>query len=148
MKHDYGAPKHVYFAERGGQIKIGCSGNVPARMRSLHAVLLGAFPGGFEAEKATHERFAALRIEGEWFRDDPLIRAFIGRLPAFVPPRFVPVRTVLGSRDVAHFFSVSASTVGRWADEGLLPHFRTPGGQRRFHREDVEKFIKDQEPAA
>lgn len=43
---------------------------------------------------------------------------------------------------VADLFSVSITTVGKWADEGKLPHFRTPGGQRRFHREDVERVLR------
>lgn len=50
--------------------------------------------------------------------------------------------------EVAHLFGVSVQTVGDWADAGRLPHFRTPGGQRRFRREDVEQFLKSQEPAA
>lgn len=49
---------------------------------------------------------------------------------------------------VARLFGVSVTTVASWADEGLIPHFKTPGGQRRFRRADVERFIKDQEPAA
>ena len=59
-----------------------------------------------------------------------------------------PPTTPMSSGDVARTFGVDVTTVGRWADEGLLPHFKTPGGQRRFRREDVERFIKDQEPAA
>ena len=54
----------------------------------------------------------------------------------------------LSPGEVAKLFGVSVTTVANWADEGLLPHFKTPGGQRRFRREDVERFIKDQEPAA
>lgn len=50
--------------------------------------------------------------------------------------------------EVASLFKVGDQTVRDWTDKGLLPHFRTPGGQRRFRREDVERFIKDQEPAA
>ncbi len=55
---------------------------------------------------------------------------------------------LLTSGDVAQMFGVDVTTVGRWADEGRLPHFKTPGGNRRFRREDIERFIKDQEPAA
>jgi excisionase family DNA binding protein len=40
------------------------------------------------------------------------------------------------------------ATVRKWADSGALQAFRTPGGQRRFWSEDVEKFLNDQEPAA
>ncbi len=43
--------------------------------------------------------------------------------------------------DVARVFGVSAVTVGTWADQGLLPHFRTPGGRRRFRRVEVEAFL-------
>lgn len=50
----------------------------------------------------------------------------------------------LTSGDVAAIFGVSAVTVGAWADQGLLPHFRTPGGQRRFRRSDVDAYIKKQ----
>lgn len=50
--------------------------------------------------------------------------------------------------EVAGLFNVSITTVGNWADEGKLRSFRTPGGQRRFNRADVEKFIADQESVA
>lgn len=42
---------------------------------------------------------------------------------------------------VADLFSVTITTVGLWADSGKLPHFRTPGGQRRFKRQDVELLL-------
>jgi len=48
----------------------------------------------------------------------------------------------LTQSEVAEMFRVSAVTVGKWADDGLLPHFKTPGGRRRFRREDVESFLK------
>jgi len=56
--------------------------------------------------------------------------------------------SLIPSGEVARLFGVNVTTVARWADEGLLPHIKTPSGQRRFRREDVERFIKDQEPAA
>jgi excisionase family DNA binding protein len=43
--------------------------------------------------------------------------------------------------EVAAIFGVSTVTVAAWADQGRLPHFRTPGGQRRFRREDVDAFL-------
>lgn len=54
----------------------------------------------------------------------------------------------LSPSEVARAFKVSVTTVRDWADSGLLPHFKTPGGQRRFRREDVDKFLRDREPAA
>lgn len=41
---------------------------------------------------------------------------------------------------VAALFSVTVTTVGKWADEGKLPYFRTPGGQRRFHPQEIERI--------
>ncbi len=43
---------------------------------------------------------------------------------------------------VADLFGVSVVTVAAWSDAGLLPHFRTPGGQRRFRKGDVERFLE------
>lgn len=48
----------------------------------------------------------------------------------------------LTTRDVARLLGVSHGTVRRWADDGLLPSYRTPNGQRRFSREDLDGFIK------
>lgn len=48
---------------------------------------------------------------------------------------------------VAALFKVSVTTVGNWADDGKLPSFRTPGGQRRFRRSDIETFIAEQRAA-
>ena len=39
--------------------------------------------------------------------------------------------------DVAALFGVTPKTIGRWAEAGLLPVERTPGGHRRFPAEPV-----------
>lgn len=49
---------------------------------------------------------------------------------------------------VAALFNVSVQTVGTWADQGKLPYFRTPGGQRRFRQADVLRFLEEQGSAA
>lgn len=58
----------------------------------------------------------------------------------------------LTSGQVAELFGVHTVTIGEWADQGKLPHFRTPGGQRRFWRSDIEPLLKpiatETEPAA
>jgi excisionase family DNA binding protein len=41
----------------------------------------------------------------------------------------------------AHELGVSLSTVRRWTNLGYLPSYRTPGGQRRFSREQLEQFL-------
>jgi excisionase family DNA binding protein len=41
----------------------------------------------------------------------------------------------------ARHLGVSISTVRRWSDAGHLRGFRTPGGQRRFNREQLDDFL-------
>lgn len=43
--------------------------------------------------------------------------------------------------DVAKLFNVRPVTVAKWADEGKLPYFWTPGGHRRFRVEDVRAIL-------
>lgn len=50
--------------------------------------------------------------------------------------------------EVAAAFSVTGSTVKRWAESGLLPHFRTPGGHYRFQPADVERARERDQPTA
>lgn len=50
--------------------------------------------------------------------------------------------------DVARLFNVHTSTVIDWADKGKLPCFRTPGGQRRFRRSEVEALLAPSEQAS
>ena len=43
--------------------------------------------------------------------------------------------------DAARLLGVHRDTVVRWADEGKLRCWWTPGGQRRFSRADVEALL-------
>lgn len=79
----------VYFIQHGegGEIKIGTTcGNPYARMSTLQTGtplelrLLVSIPGGVAEEVAVHERFAALRVRGEWFRPEPALLEFIASL--------------------------------------------------------------------
>jgi excisionase family DNA binding protein len=45
--------------------------------------------------------------------------------------------SILTTQQVADLFAVHPTTVTKWADSGSLPHFRTPGGHRRFREADV-----------
>lgn len=43
----------------------------------------------------------------------------------------------LTSTEAARLLGVSAATIKRWSDEGVITTVRTPGGHRRFRRSDV-----------
>lgn len=54
----------------------------------------------------------------------------------------------LTTGQVAAIFGVTTTTVKRWADDGRLPSFRTPGGHYRFNAADVETLRAATEKAA
>lgn len=49
---------------------------------------------------------------------------------------------LLTSAQAAQLLGVTAATVKRWSDAGLLPCVRTAGAHRRFAREDVSRFME------
>lgn len=51
-------------------------------------------------------------------------------------------RQYLTPNEVAEMMMVSPVTVRQWAAKGELPALTTPGGHRRFVRQDVELFAK------
>jgi excisionase family DNA binding protein len=63
----------VYVVQCDYRVKIGYTANLPSRMHALKTAhhrplrVLVAFDGDKATEKALHERFAALRVAGEWF---------------------------------------------------------------------------------
>jgi len=76
----------VYFiiSEKNQEIKIGfTAGPVEKRLRSLQTAhpyrlnLLTTICGTTEDEKSLHERFANIRLEGEWLKPHRDLIAFI-----------------------------------------------------------------------
>jgi excisionase family DNA binding protein len=59
------------------------------------------------------------------------------------PPNAVRGRTQLAfsSSQAATYLGVSLATVRRWSNDGYLRGYRTPGGQRRFSREQLDGFL-------
>jgi len=53
----------------------------------------------------------------------------------------VPSSRFLNVSEAAGFLGVSAASVRKWSDQGLVPVFRTPGGQRRYSPADLEAFL-------
>lgn len=50
-------------------------------------------------------------------------------------------RLVFTSSQAALYLGVSLATIRRWTDAGHISCFRTPGGQRRFSRDQLDEFI-------
>ena len=83
-----GGQSFVSFAQAGpgGAVKIGCSGDVAARIAALQTGnaaplrLLAVIPGGRTMEYTLHDRFSHCRVSGEWFRVEAGLRALIEEL--------------------------------------------------------------------
>jgi excisionase family DNA binding protein len=73
------------------------------------------------------------RIETEPTRRQPARpKPKAERLPVLIVEPDYEDDTVLRPAEVAELFNVTSRTIQRWAESGLLPSFRTVGGQRRF----------------
>jgi hypothetical protein len=85
----------VYFIEtaEGEFVKIGYSRLVFSRLSQLGTLrptnfnfrLLGCIPGTLQTEKWLHDKFAADRDAGEWFRASISLRAFIADVGLIAP---------------------------------------------------------------
>ena len=45
--------------------------------------------------------------------------------------------------EAADLLGVHQKTLRAWADKGLVAHYRTPTGYRRFDREEIERLRND-----
>lgn len=84
----------VYFIDSdGGAVKVGYSTNPLDRLATLQATthnrlaMRGYFPGTLRDEHAAHQRLAAVRVRGEWFRAGPEVDALFREIGA---PRIPP----------------------------------------------------------
>ena len=44
--------------------------------------------------------------------------------------------------EAAAYLGVSAASLRKWSNQGFLPVYRTPGGQRRFAAPDLDEFMR------
>lgn len=51
-------------------------------------------------------------------------------------------RELMTPAEVAAVFKVDPKTVTRWAAAGRIASIRTPGGHRRFYRDEVEALLQ------
>lgn len=54
------------------------------------------------------------------------------------------VNPTLSLDEVAKIVGVCKATIRRYTAKGVLPHYRTPGNQRRFKLNDVLQFLEEQ----
>ncbi len=48
---------------------------------------------------------------------------------------------IFTSSQAARYLGVSLATIRRWTDAGHVGCYRTPGGQRRFSRDQLDSFM-------
>lgn len=51
-------------------------------------------------------------------------------------------KTVFTTKESAKYLGVSPSTIYRMEKKGLISSIRTPGGQRRFSKEEIEEYLR------
>ena len=78
----------VYFVRHiaTGHIKIGYTGDMPARMQDLRRTygpidVLATADGMLAEEQAWHRRFLGLRLFGEWFAPGPELLECVATMP-------------------------------------------------------------------
>jgi excisionase family DNA binding protein len=49
---------------------------------------------------------------------------------------------LLNVGQAAGYLGVSAASLRKWSNAGLVRVYRTPGGQRRFATEDLDDFVR------
>lgn len=53
------------------------------------------------------------------------------------------VKSVFTTKEAAKYLGISASTIYRMEKRGLISSIKTPGGQRRFSSENLEKYLEE-----
>jgi excisionase family DNA binding protein len=112
------------------------------------------------AEKTTKSR-KTHKEETPAFRQDKLpgIERVAPRSAAGTPPAPQPqnrkeqsreeilerlVNPTISLEEAAKIMGVCKATVRRYTAKGILPHYRTPGNQRRFKLNDIINFLENQ----
>lgn len=53
------------------------------------------------------------------------------------------VKQSFSTSEVAKYCHVTADTIRKWAEAGRITVFKTPGGHRRIRREDLIRFLRE-----
>jgi len=83
------------------------------------------------------------------------VAAVLGRFPLTVSYRDLPGRRAPATEpdwltlgQAAKYLGVAQSTIRKWSDQGRVPAFYTPGGHRRYRRQDLDRFLESSGPGA
>lgn len=49
---------------------------------------------------------------------------------------------LLNVGQAAAYLGISPASLRKWSNDGLIATYRTPGGQRRYSRDDLDRFIE------
>jgi len=55
---------------------------------------------------------------------------------------------LLSPSEVARLFGVQPQSIVRWTNAGRLTAVKTPGGHRRYRREDVDRLLAEDQAAS
>ncbi len=64
-------------------------------------------------------------------------------MPKDLPAPTGDLNRWLTLKEASDFLGVHFTTLRIWADRGEMPVFRTPGGHRRFSRDDLRRFLDE-----
>ena len=64
-----------------------------------------------------------------------IAESFSSEVPAVEDP-------FLNVSEAAERLGVSAASLRKWSNDGLVPVYRTPGNQRRFRQSDLDGFLE------
>lgn len=88
----------VYYLRFDRRVKIGYSSNIVSRLQVVpHDEVLALEPGGRDLERQRHDQFARDRVNREWFKFSPAIRAHAQQL---VEQHGTPAQLIRGSYPV------------------------------------------------
>jgi excisionase family DNA binding protein len=94
------------------------------------------------------QSFAALTFRAHLPKDEGQPTANEGEPMPITPlqPRS-DRQLVFTSSQAARYIGVSLATIRRWTDAGHIHCYRTPGGQRRFSRDQLDEFVTSMQNA-
>lgn len=110
----------VYYVRSpaSGLVKIGFATDARHRFSKIQTdcpdtlILAAVEDGGEDVEAMRHSEFSALRVRGEWFRDEGDLASHIDALPGVV----APIRRIAESGALGAWIAKNGITLGEFAE--------------------------------